>query len=61
MIGLICYIRLASLGVTTALLLALGIGRGLVAGRNIMRTTIETLLVAAAAAAAGVAIGRMIN
>jgi VIT1/CCC1 family predicted Fe2+/Mn2+ transporter len=53
--------RLASLGVTTALLLALGIGRGLVAGSNIMRTTIETLLVAAAAAAAGVAIGRMIN
>ncbi|MEZ5890448.1 MAG: VIT1/CCC1 transporter family protein [Xanthobacteraceae bacterium] len=52
--------RLASLAVTTALLLALGIGRGLVAGRNILRTTLETLLVAAAAAAAGVAIGRMI-
>jgi VIT1/CCC1 family predicted Fe2+/Mn2+ transporter len=53
--------RLASLVVTTALLLALGIGRGLVAGRNILRTTIETLLIAAAAAAAGVAIGRMIT
>lgn len=53
--------RLTSLAVTTVLLLALGIGRGLVAGRNILRTTIETLMVAAAAAAAGVAIGRMIN
>lgn len=53
--------RIASLIVTTALLLALGIGRGLVAGRNILRTTLETLIVAAAAAAAGVAIGRMIS
>lgn len=52
--------RIASLAVTTALLLALGMGRGLVAGRNILRTTIETLSIAAAAAAAGVAIGRLI-
>jgi VIT1/CCC1 family predicted Fe2+/Mn2+ transporter len=53
--------RIASLVVTTVLLLALGIGRGLVAGRNVLRTTFETLVVAAAAAAAGVAIGRAIS
>lgn len=53
--------RIASLVVTTALLLILGVGRGLVAGRNIVRTTIETIVVAAAAAAAGVAIGRVIS
>jgi VIT1/CCC1 family predicted Fe2+/Mn2+ transporter len=53
--------RIASLVVTTILLLALGIGRGLVAGRNVLRTTIETLAIAAAAAAAGVAIGRAIS
>jgi VIT1/CCC1 family predicted Fe2+/Mn2+ transporter len=47
--------------VTTLLLLALGIGRGLVAGRNVLRTTIETLAIAAAAAAAGVVIGRLIS
>ncbi|MFO1089936.1 MAG: VIT1/CCC1 transporter family protein [Hyphomicrobiales bacterium] len=52
--------RFASLIVTTVLLVALGVGRGLVAGRNLVRTTFETLLVAASAAAAGVLMGRWI-
>jgi VIT1/CCC1 family predicted Fe2+/Mn2+ transporter len=52
--------RTVSLVLTTALLVVLGIGRGLVAGRSVVRTTLETLLVAASAAAAGVLIGRLI-
>jgi VIT1/CCC1 family predicted Fe2+/Mn2+ transporter len=52
--------RIASVAVTTVLLVALGIGRGLVGQRGIARATAETLLVAAAAAAAGVAIGRLV-
>ncbi len=53
--------RVLSVVLTTALLLALGVGRGLVAGRNVLRTTIETVLVAAAAAAAGVGIGQLVT
>ena len=53
--------RIVSVVVTTALLLALGVGRGLVAGRNVLRTTLETVFVAAAAAAAGVGIGRLVS
>ena len=53
--------RILSVLVTTALLLALGVGRGLVAGRNVLRTTLETVFVAAAAAAAGVGIGRLVT
>ena len=53
--------RILSVVVTTALLLALGVGRGLVAGRNVLRTTLETVFVAAAAAAAGVGIGRLVT
>ncbi len=45
----------------TALLLVLGVGRGLVAGRNVLRTTLDTVFVAAAAAAAGVGIGRLVT
>ncbi|MFO1149435.1 MAG: VIT1/CCC1 transporter family protein [Alsobacter sp.] len=52
--------RVVSVVLTTILLVALGVGRGLVAGRNVLRTTLETLLVAASAAAAGVLIGRLI-
>jgi VIT1/CCC1 family predicted Fe2+/Mn2+ transporter len=52
--------RVVSVVVTTALLLALGVGRGLVAGRNVLRTTLETVFVAAAAAAAGVGIDRLV-
>ena len=53
--------RILSVVVTSALLLALGVGRGLVAGWNVLRTTLETVFVAAAAAAAGVAIGRLVT
>ena len=53
--------RIVSVVVTTTLLLALGVGRGLVAGRNVLRTTLETVFVAAAAAAAGVGIGQLIS
>ena len=52
--------RIASLILTTVLLVALGIGRGLVAKRSVVRTTIETLCVAASAALAGVAMGRLL-
>lgn len=53
--------RIVSLIVTTVLLVCLGIGRGLVAGRAVLRTTLETLFVAAAAAGAGVLIGRLLS
>ena len=53
--------RIASLAVTTVLLVALGIGRGLVAERSVVRTTIETLTVAASAALAGVAMGHFLS
>ena len=52
--------RLVCLAVTTMLLLALGIGRGIVAGKNVARTAIETLTIAAAAAGAGILIARMV-
>jgi vacuolar iron transporter family protein len=53
--------RILSVVVTTALLLALAVGRGLAAGQNVLRTTLETVFVAAAAAAAGVAIGGLVT
>lgn len=53
--------RIVSLAVTTLLLVALGIGRSLVARRSAVRTTLETLGIAASAAAAGIVIGRMIT
>jgi vacuolar iron transporter family protein len=52
--------RLVSVLVTALLLVALGIGRGLIGQRSLMRTTLETLTVAAAAAAAGIIIGKII-
>ena len=52
--------RLVSVLVTALLLVALGIGRGLIGQRNLVRTTLETLTVAAAAAAAGIIIGKII-
>jgi vacuolar iron transporter family protein len=52
--------RLVSVLVTALLLVALGIGRGLIGQRSLIRTTFETLTVAAAAAAAGISIGRII-
>ncbi len=53
--------RLASLVLTTVLLVVLGIGRGLVADRSGVRTTIETLAVAASAALVGVAVGHLLS
>jgi vacuolar iron transporter family protein len=52
--------RLVSVLVTALLLVALGIGRGLIGQRSLIRTTLETLTVAAAAAAAGIIIGKII-
>jgi hypothetical protein len=46
---------------TTALLLLLGLGRGLVGKRNVLPTMLETLLIAAAAAGAGLLIGQLIS
>jgi vacuolar iron transporter family protein len=53
--------RLVSIGVTTVLLLLLGLGRGLVGRRNVLMTILETLLIAAAAAGAGLIIGQLIT
>jgi vacuolar iron transporter family protein len=49
--------RVVSGTVTTLLLVGLGIGRGLIGGRNILRTVIETVSIGVTAALAGVAIG----
>jgi VIT1/CCC1 family predicted Fe2+/Mn2+ transporter len=52
--------RLVSIGLTTLLLTILGIGRGLIGKRNVVLTTLETLAIAAAAAGAGLLIGKLI-
>ncbi|GLI21757.1 hypothetical protein XFLAVUS301_14310 [Xanthobacter flavus] len=53
--------RIVSLVLTTVLLVALGIGRGIVGKRSIVRATAETLAIAASAAAAGVLVGRLLS
>jgi vacuolar iron transporter family protein len=53
--------RVVSGTVTTLLLIGLGIGRGLIGGRNILRTMVETVAIGVAAALAGVAIGLWIS
>lgn len=53
--------RIVSVVLTTVLLVALGIGRGLVAKRPVVRTTLETLAIAASAALAGVAMGHFLS
>jgi predicted membrane protein (TIGR00267 family) len=53
--------RIISLVITGLLLLLLGIGRGLVGRRNILLTALETLGIAALAAAAGVLVGKLIT
>ncbi len=53
--------RIVSLVITTILLTLLGIGRGLIARTSIPRAVIETLLVAAGAALAGVLIGKLVG
>jgi VIT1/CCC1 family predicted Fe2+/Mn2+ transporter len=49
--------RVVSAVVTTLLLVALGVRRARIGGRNILRTVIETVLIGVAAALAGVGIG----
>ncbi|MFG1300118.1 VIT1/CCC1 transporter family protein [Xanthobacter sp. V3C-3] len=53
--------RIVSLVLTTILLVALGIGRGVVARKSIFRSTLETLSIAASAAVAGVVVGRLLS
>ncbi len=52
--------RLTSLAMTATLLVGLGIGRARIGRRSIARTTAQTLAIAGAAGAAGVAIGRLV-
>jgi vacuolar iron transporter family protein len=49
--------RIVSAGITTLLLIALGIGRARIGGRSTLRTVIETVAIGVAAALAGVGIG----
>lgn len=53
--------RMVSLLLTSILLVALGIGRGLVARKPLVRSTLETLAIAASAAVAGVVVGRLLS
>jgi len=53
--------RSVSIGLTSVLLLLLGLGRGLVGRRNVGVTMLETLVIAAAAAGAGLLIGQLIT
>jgi VIT1/CCC1 family predicted Fe2+/Mn2+ transporter len=52
--------RVVSLVITTVLLICLGLGRARVARAGYLATTLQTLAIAAAAAAAGVLIGRLV-
>jgi VIT1/CCC1 family predicted Fe2+/Mn2+ transporter len=52
--------RVVSICLTTILLVILGIGRGLIGKKNVLLTTLETLAIAAAAAGAGLLIGKLI-
>jgi VIT1/CCC1 family predicted Fe2+/Mn2+ transporter len=52
--------RILAVVVTVLLLTLLGIGRGLVARKNLVITALETLGIAAAAAGAGVLVGQLI-
>jgi vacuolar iron transporter family protein len=49
--------RVVSAVITTLLLMALGIGRARIGGRNMLRTVVETVAIGIAAALAGVGIG----
>lgn len=52
--------RFVSLGVTTVLLVVLGLGRARIAHRSVLEVVAETLVVAGTAALAGVLIGRFV-
>jgi len=53
--------RTLSLVVTSALLLALGVGRGLIGHKNVFVTALQTLGIAAAAAVAGLVVGALVT
>jgi VIT1/CCC1 family predicted Fe2+/Mn2+ transporter len=53
--------RIVSAGITILLLVALGIGRGIIGERSLARTVLETVGVGIAAALAGVGIGVLFN
>ena len=53
--------RTTSLVVTAALLLVLGVGRGIIGQKNVVVTALQTLTIAAAAGAAGLLVGSLIS
>jgi len=53
--------RTLSLVVTTLLLLLLGVGRGVIGHKNVIVTALQTLVIAAAAGAAGLLVGSLIT
>ncbi|MCU0479283.1 MAG: VIT1/CCC1 transporter family protein [Chloroflexi bacterium] len=53
--------RVVSIVMTTILLVGLGIGRARVGQTRVLRTVLQTLAIAASAAIAGVAIGRLVT
>lgn len=53
--------RIVSAGITILLLIALGIGRGIIGKRSLVQTVIETVGIGIAAALAGVGIGVLFN
>jgi vacuolar iron transporter family protein len=53
--------RTTSLIVTTLLLLLLGIGRGVIGHKNVITTALQTLAIAAAAAAAGLLVSLLVT
>jgi VIT1/CCC1 family predicted Fe2+/Mn2+ transporter len=53
--------RSTSLVVTTLLLLLLGIGRGVIGHKNVVATALQTLAIAAAAAAAGLLVSLLVT
>jgi VIT1/CCC1 family predicted Fe2+/Mn2+ transporter len=53
--------RVVSIVMTTLLLIGLGIGRARVGQTPVARTVLQTLVIAAAAAFAGVLIGRLVT
>ncbi len=53
--------RTTSLTVATVLLLLLGIGRGVIGHKNVVATALQTLVIAAAAAAAGLLVSLLVT
>ena len=53
--------RIVSLSVTFLLLTLLGVGRSMIGRRRLLPTVIETIAIAAAAAGAGLAVGKLIS